>query len=111
MIQLFNPIHSKIDSGDNAASHYLLILGLLVFFLALLGIASRPMGSLAAIWPANAFLLGAMIRQPHLRTPQAWLIACSSMILADLVTSSSLLIASILSAGNLVGVYAALYVL
>lgn len=111
MIQLFNPIYSKIDSDHDPSNRYVLILGLLVFMLALLGIASRPMGSLACVWPANAFLLGAMIRQPLLRTPRAWLVACVSMVLADLITSSPFLIATVLSVGNLVGVYAALYVL
>lgn len=111
MIQLFKPIHSKIDSGHDYTNRYVLILGLLVFLLALLGIASRPIGSLASIWPANAFVLGAMLRQPLLRTPRAWLVACVSMVLADLVTSSPFLVATVLSVGNLVGVYAALYVL
>lgn len=89
----------------------MLLLGILVFLLALLGIASRPMGSLACVWPANAFLLGIMLRQPHCRKPQVWLMACVGLVLADLITSSPLLVACVLSAGNLVGIFSALYLL
>ncbi|MDX1320762.1 MAG: hypothetical protein R3207_11335, partial [Oceanospirillum sp.] len=53
----------------------LLYILLPVFVLSLLGIFSRPVGSLASVWPANAFLLGIMARQAGFTRPAGWLAA------------------------------------
>lgn len=84
----------------------LLVLGLPVFLLALLGIASRPIGSLAAIWPANAFLLGLMLRSRYFRQPAAWLMAFASLSFADWLSGSSTINNLALNTGNLLEVAA-----
>lgn len=107
MIQLHNKrTHPASEKTSYTLLQYLLLIGVPVFILALLGIASRPIGSLAAIWPANAFLLGIMLRNRAFRVPTAWLVALGSLIAADLITSAPLLMAAILAAGNLVGIAA-----
>ncbi|MET1115398.1 MAG: diguanylate cyclase [Comamonas sp.] len=65
---------------------------------------SRPEGFLAAFWPANALLLGALLRWPSLAGRGSWLIAAVVMVLADLLTGSSALSALWLSGANLLGV-------
>lgn len=78
-------------------------LGLIVFIASLLGIFSRPVGMLASIWPANAILLGLMLRNPSLASPAGWLSAAIGYVMADLVTGSDLWQAIGLNAANLVG--------
>ncbi len=40
------------------------LLGLVVFLACIFGILTRPTGFLAAVWPANAILLGLLVRVP-----------------------------------------------
>ena len=47
-------------------------LGVLVFAACLVGIFARPIGFLSAFWPANALLLGILVRYPALARPAAW---------------------------------------
>lgn len=42
-----------------------LIMALVVCAASLSGILTRPVGFLAALWPANAVLLGLMVRNPQ----------------------------------------------
>ncbi|MGP9825586.1 diguanylate cyclase [Ectopseudomonas khazarica] len=77
---------------------------LLVLGACLLGILTRPIGHLAALWPANAVLLGALVRFPRLARPAGWCGALCAYLLADLLAGSSLQQTLLLSAGNLSGV-------
>ena len=86
----------------------LIVLGLPVFCFALLGIFSRPIGLLAAVWPANPLLLGLMIRVPRCRRPLGWAIASLAFIAADLITGAKLSTAVILTGANLMGIAAGL---
>ena len=61
-----------------------------IFCAALFGILTRPVGFLAAFWPANAILLGMMIRSPHLASFGGWSGAFAGYVAADLVTGGSL---------------------
>lgn len=70
----------------------------------LLGIATRPAGLLAAIWPANAVLLGLLVRFPHLSKPAGWVAAVAAYLAADLATGATLAKTLLLTAGNLAGV-------
>ncbi|MBS7780208.1 diguanylate cyclase [Acidovorax sp. CCYZU-2555] len=79
-------------------------LGLCLFVACLAGILSRPTGFLSSFWPANAVLLGMLLRWPALAQKASWLIALVVFVLADLLTGSSLLAAAWLSAANLCGV-------
>ncbi|RAS15376.1 sensor domain-containing diguanylate cyclase [Ensifer adhaerens] len=85
-------------------SFWLAGLGVIVFTACVLGILSRPVGMLASIWPANAILLGLLIRKPSLASPAGWLTAALAYVLADLVTGADLYEAAALNAANMVGV-------
>lgn len=78
--------------------------GLLVLAAALAGIASRPMGQLASLWPANALLLGLMLRWPAFARPLGWSSALLGYLLADQLTGSALQLTLLLTLGNLQGV-------
>lgn len=62
----------------------------LVACAALVGILTRPGGLLASFWPANAILLGLMVRFPRHATVPNWIGAIAGFLLADLATGSSL---------------------
>lgn len=81
-----------------------LIVGGVVLFVCLLGIWLRPVGLLSTFWPANAVLLGLLVRNPRLATPLGWLAAAAGFLAADLLTGSTLAKTSLLTAGNLAGV-------
>ena len=79
-------------------------LGLLVFAACLVGIFARPIGFLSAFWPANALLLGLLVRHPTLARPPAWLAAAAGYVAADLITGSVWHMALWLNAANLLSV-------
>lgn len=75
-----------------------------VFAAAMIGIVTRPTTYLAAFWPANAVLLGLMVRAPRLSGGPGWLGAIGGYLLADLLTGGPLLRTLALTAANLSGV-------
>ena len=81
-----------------------LAVGAGVFVAAMAGILLRPVGDLSAFWPANAVLLGLMVRFPGLSRPTGWLAAAAALIAADMLTGSSWAKASLLSLSNLAGI-------
>src|SRR5690606_27663742 len=94
-----------LDTGVNdweAKALRLLGLALLVMCAAWLGIATRPVGFLATIWPANAVLLGLFILYPRLATPGGWLAALVGYVAADLLMGGGWQLALRLSLVNLV---------
>jgi len=86
-------------------------LTLLIFAACLVGIFARPIGFLSAFWPANALLLGLLVRYPHLARPPAWAAAAIGYVAADMVTGSSWSLALWLNAANLLGATAGWLVL
>lgn len=70
---------------------------------SLFGILTRPLDFLAAFWPANAILLGMMVRWPRLATPLGWIAAIVGYFLADLLTGGTWLATAWLTAGNVAG--------
>lgn len=70
---------------------------------SLLGILTRPVGFLAAFWPANAILLGLMVRYPRFSTVSGWTGAAVGYLAADLLTGGDLGLTAWLTAANLVG--------
>lgn len=80
------------------------LLGLAVFGACLFGIYTRPIGFLAAVWPANAIMLGMLIRVPNSANMLGWACATIAYLFADLLTGSSPLKALILNSANLLGV-------
>jgi len=81
----------------------LLVAGV-VLAAALLGIAMRPVGFLSAFWPANAVLLGLLVRYPRLATPLGWTAATAAFLAADVATGSGWIKTLVLTGCNLAGV-------
>ncbi len=79
-------------------------LGLCLFAACIVGILSRPTGFLASFWPANALMLGLLLRLPQLAHWKAWAVALTAFVLADCLTGSDLPTALWLSVANLCGV-------
>ena len=88
----------------HALSVFLLIMAV-VFAASLFGILTRPLGFLAAFWPANALLLGLFVRVPRLASPWGWLGAVAGYVAADLVSGGQLSLTLWLTAANLAGVF------
>ncbi|WP_454848308.1 diguanylate cyclase [Rhizobium binxianense] len=80
------------------------IVALVVFLASLFGILTRPVGYLAVLWPANAILLGMMVRYPALTSWQGWVAAFIAYLAADLVTGGTLFVTFWLTAANMAGV-------
>lgn len=80
-----------------------LTIGLVVFLAALLGIVSKS-SSIAGFWPANAILLGLLLRAPRFSTPAGWISACAGLVLASLAAGNSLPASLALNASNIISV-------
>lgn len=86
-----------------------LFVGLFVFSLSVLGISTRAHGLLAAFWPANAALMGILIRFPGLNTPLSWLMAVLGYLIADFIFGTPFPLSLFLTAGNIVGIIAGVW--
>ena len=80
-----------------------------VLLSSLIGIWTRPVGFLASFWPANALMLGILLRLPGATKLSGWLAGYGAFLIADLVTGSSLIRALLLNTANLVSVGAAYF--
>lgn len=81
-----------------------LLIFAVVFAAALCGLLARPSGLIAAFWPANAVLLGLMVRDPRRAKVACWCAAAIAYISADLLMGDSLLQSVLLTLGNLAGI-------
>jgi diguanylate cyclase (GGDEF)-like protein len=70
---------------------------------SLIGIWSRASLPLASFWPANAVLLGMLVRWPGLRHWSSWIAAAVAFYAADLVTGNDLEVTTALTVPNLLG--------
>ena len=78
---------------------------LVLLVACLVGIFSRPIGYLAAFWPANAIMLGMLLRQPRIaRTWVTWVCMWLTYVVADLATGSSVFVALTLNSANVLSV-------
>lgn len=78
-----------------------------VFVACLFGIFTRPLGFLATFWPANALMLGLLIRLPASASPIGWTAGAAAFLAADLLTGSPLIKALLLNGANVIGIAAA----
>lgn len=102
-------ITQNIKPSEPALNGTLLDAALLagiVFLASLFGILTRPIGLLALFWPANAILLGLMVRHPRYATPLGWAAAFAAYIAADLVTHGPVIKTLWLTGANIAGVFA-----
>jgi diguanylate cyclase (GGDEF)-like protein len=67
-------------------------------------LATRLLGPLALFWPANAVLLGMLLRHPGRATAAGWLGAAAAYLAADLLAGTDWPTAWWLNLANLVGV-------
>lgn len=82
-----------------------LLIAVLTFALAVLGLAMRVPHGLAAFWPANAVLLGVLILRPRMARPFPLGVALAVFVAADLtVAGTPLLPAVLFNAINVVGI-------
>ncbi len=94
----------KDRNPDRVPAIDAVLLGLSVFVWALFGIMTRESQSLASFWPANAFLLGMLIRFPALANGYAWPAAFLGYIAADFLSGGSVQMTVLLTLGNMLGV-------
>lgn len=81
-----------------------MLIGLIIFCCAIIGILGRPLNFVSAMWPANPVLAGLMVRHPQLaRRPTAWLGAFLGFLAADLLTGSSLFATLWFTTANMAG--------
>jgi diguanylate cyclase (GGDEF)-like protein len=79
--------------------------GVLIFMACMLGILTRPLGYLAALWPANALMLGLLLRYPELaRLKTVWAASLLGFMLADAVAGSDFVMSLWLNLSNVFGV-------
>lgn len=95
---------SAVFQGKTRKALDAALFGLALFLLCMFGILTRPGVDLASFWPANAFMLGMLIRFPHLATPLSWVACAAGFMLADLVTGGSIRNTVVLNLGNLMAI-------
>lgn len=95
--------HRQIYGSFREAMLAVSIVMAAVFAASLFGILTRPVGFLAAFWPANAILLGLMVRYPRFSTPWGWAGATLGYLAADLLTEGDLGLTIWLTMANLIG--------
>ena len=81
------------------------LIAVLVFCAAFFSTITRSIGALSIFWPANAILLGLLIRDPRRAVPWGWLSAAVAFIAVDLLAGRSLAMTLWLAAANLTGVF------
>jgi len=93
-----------LDRLIGASARAALIVMAAVFVACLAGIHSRPVGFLANIWPANAIMLGLLLRMPAAATPLGWGAGAAAFLAADLLTGSTPIKAVLLNSANLLSI-------
>lgn len=78
----------------------------LTFVLAVVGIETKGLESLALFWPANAALIGWFLRRPHRPHPLCWLGVIVAFVAADLCYGRSIQLALVLLSANLAEIVA-----
>jgi diguanylate cyclase (GGDEF)-like protein len=98
-----------MDVPARPSLHWLqvgLLVGGAVFIASLFGVWTRLAGQLAVFWPANALLLGLLLRFPRLDTPAGWIGAAAGYLIGGWVAGDGPLINVVLTIGNFVSVLA-----
>jgi diguanylate cyclase (GGDEF)-like protein len=77
------------------------LIAAIVFAAALFGHLTRPLGFLSTFWPANALLMGLMVRNPGWAGPLGWTGAAAGYLTADFAMGGGPGVTLWLTAGNL----------
>lgn len=107
-------LHVSASSIERALSPTLrasLLLFAAVSAACLFGIWTRPVDFLASVWPANAVMLGIMLRYTRASAPLGWLAGAAAFLATDILTGTTLDTALLLNAANLasIGIAYAVY--
>lgn len=89
-----------LDATSSGAWRYALLLCLLVLLASMFGVWTRLAGQLAVFWPANAMLLGLMIRYPRFDTPVGWMGAAVGYLLGGYVVGDAPVLSVLLTMAN-----------
>lgn len=79
-------------------------LAMIIFIVAMVGVISRPLGFLAALWPVNSVFLGLLVLKPQFARPSGWIAALIGYLFAGYVGGDPLEKNFWLTFANLVGV-------
>ncbi|MDP0500087.1 MAG: ATP-binding protein [Verrucomicrobiota bacterium JB022] len=77
----------------------------IVLAAALFGIFTRQIGFLAAFWPANALLIGLMIRTPRYAALPNWVAAFVALVAADVLAGTTWHLTLWLTSANMVAIF------
>lgn len=81
-----------------------LLVGGIVFVAAAIGLLSRQVDANSTFWPAEALLIGVMVRNPGLARPAGWAAAFVGYVASGLLTGSDTALVLWLCAANLTSV-------
>ncbi|SFU89693.1 GGDEF domain-containing protein [Pseudoduganella namucuonensis] len=81
-----------------------LLIGVVIYACSIFGIYTAPPGVLAAFWPANAVLLGLLVRRDHPPGLAHWLAAAAGYMLASLYMDHGWAKSVMLACTNMLGV-------
>lgn len=93
-----------MDGRANEPISTVALVGCAVAGAVTIGILTRPVGFLAAIWPANAILLGLLVLYPRHARPLGWTVAALAYLLVGHLSGDAWLKNVWLTAANLAGV-------
>jgi diguanylate cyclase (GGDEF)-like protein len=99
----------RLDTYERADLSAFAVVGIVlavVFGASMFGILTRPLGFLAAIWPANGIVLGLFVARMDLARPIGWVAAVAGFLLAGAVSGDALPTNLWLTAANVSGVLA-----
>lgn len=104
ILRLALPDKGDMTANDRRALASAVVIAVVVFLTALFGIYTRPIGMLAAIWPANAVLLGILVLRTDIPILPSYVGAICGYVAADLISGGTLITTTLLTAANIVGV-------
>ncbi|ANF81774.1 hypothetical protein A3K93_05955 [Acinetobacter sp. NCu2D-2] len=87
----------------------LIIIFIVIFAAACIGILTRPLSYSAFFWPANGILLGILIRYPRFRNFATFIGATLGYIVADIFSGNTFVLTLSLTLINFIAVYGAYY--
>lgn len=99
--------HTAANTTLSGQLNIAVAIGSTVFLASLFGLLTTSPGNLLDLWPANAILLGVMVRASRSATPLAWIGAGSGFVAAGLASGSALLASVAFCASNMVSVVVA----
>lgn len=96
--------HTLALAGMRALRDFCWTAAIVVPCALLAALTTRLLGPLSLFWPANAVLLGMLLRYPERASPAGWLGACAGYLGADMLAGTGLAMTLWLNAANIVGV-------